>query len=272
MLTKTVDNTEIMFDDKPHHFKYYDPYSVENMRSILPVLGDLKKNGRNDGLVKGVVRTFNNGKIIDHGTTNIVDKFGSPVKTANNAVMENVVVAKGRTYVAQRLFASRHSSDPEVFDWEITHFGLGKGGAVTVDSYVTLLGPEICDQDLYDPLPLTGDPVDPLYLTSPGDNVRNVDATPYAVKPIDPSGMIDIIATTDIECDFGVTYSYVRCVCVKSISEPNYLEEDDDYLLINECCLYYSDGTDTYAFAHICFPPKYVEKKSEFVVEWYILC
>ena len=76
----------------------------------------------------------------------------------------------------------------------------------------------------------------------------------------------------DIDCDFGPTFSYVRCVCVKSISEPNYLPEDDDYILINESCLYYSDGNDAYAFAHICFPPKYVEKKSEFVVEWYILC
>ena len=47
---------------------------------------------------------------------------------------------------------------------------------------------------------------------------------------------------------------------------------DDDYVMVNESALYLSDRTSTEIFAHICFPPKYIEKKSEFVIEWYILC
>lgn len=271
MKTQIIDGTKVTHEDRDIRFKYYDPYDSENLKTVLPLLGDLKTNRRNDGLVKGVVRTFLDGKIIDHRDLNVLDKSGDAVETSGT-VMENIVVASGRKYVAQRLFANRHPSDQEVYNWEITHFGLGSGGAVVVGSYVNLMGPELCDQDLYEPLPLTGDPPDPLFLTSPGDSVRDVSPMQYAVKPIEPSGMIDIILTNDIDCDSGPTYSYVRCVCVKSISEPNYLPEDDDYILINESCLYYSDGNDAYAFAHICFPPKYVEKKSEFVVEWYILC
>ena len=271
MESQIIDGTKITYQDCNTKFKFYNPYDTNNMKTVLPLLAKLKTERRNDGLVKGVVRTILDGKIIDHSTMNILDKYGNIVKS-DNAVMENIVVARGRRYVAQRLFNTRHTSDLQVYDWEISHFGLGSGGAVIVGSYVNLMGPEVCDQDLYEPVPLTGDPPDPLFLTSPGDNVRGISPTEHVVKPIEPSGMIDIILTNDIECDFGPTFSYVRCVCVKSISEPNYLPEDDDYILINESCLYYSDGNNAYTFAHICFPPKYVEKKSEFVVEWYILC
>lgn len=266
----TIDNTKIIFGDKKdHNLKHYDPYDVDNIRGVLPSLAELRKKDK--GLTKGVVRTILDGKIVEEDGFAIVDKNGNP-KSSNCGLNENIVVARGRRFVAQRLFGTKHPSDLQVYDWEISHFGLGKGGAVIIGSTVNLVGPELCDQDLYDPVKLTGNPPDPLFLQSPGDNIRGVDPTDHVVKPIEPSGMVDIILTQDIQCDFGPTFSYVRCVCVKSIQEPNYLPEDDDYILINESCLYYSNGNDAYAFAHICFPPKYVEKKSEFVVEWYILC
>jgi hypothetical protein len=242
-----------------HTLKHYDPYDKKNIIAALPLLSELKTKGRNDGLLKGVVRTIQDGKLVDE-------------------CIENIIVARGRRYVAQRLFGTRHPSDAPVYNWEISHFGLGSGGAVISGSTVNLMGPETCDLDLYEPLPQAGSPPITSYLTSPGDGIRGIAAEPYAAKPIEPSGSVDIIATEDIECEYGLTFSYVRCICVKSIGEPNYLPTDDDYIMINEACLYYTDSlinpnnASTALFAHICFPPKYVEKKSEFVVEWYILC
>lgn len=238
---------------KDHNLQYYDPYDVSNVEQALPKLQQLKQFGRNDGLVKGVIRLFENGKLIGE-------------------CLENLVVANGRKFVAQRLFGTRHPSDAPVFDWEISHFGIGSGGATISGSVVNLIGPEVCDQDLNEPIAFSGNPTNSIHLASPGDAVRGISPVDFAIKPIEPSGLIDIILTQDLDCAFGPTFSYVRAVCVKSISEPNYLPNEDDYVMINESGLYISDGTSTQIFAHICFPPKYVEKKSEFVIEWYILC
>jgi len=244
----------ITFAKKRNHgCVHYDPYDVSNVEQALPQLQQLRNYGRNDGLVKGVVRLFEDGKLVDE-------------------CLENLVVANGRKFVAQRLFGTRHPSDAPVFDWEISHFGVGSGGATMSGSSVNLIGPEVCDLDMNIPTPFSGNPVNSSHLESPGDLTRGVDIIPHAIKPIEPTGLIDIIMTQDILCDAGPTFSYVRCVCVKSISEPNYLPNEDDYIMINESGLYISDGTSTQIFAHICFPPKYVEKKSEFVIEWYILC
>jgi len=238
---------------KEHGCKYYDPYDVSNVELALPALSKLRQYGRNDGLVKGVVRLFENGKLIGQ-------------------CLENLVVANGRKYVAQRLFGTRHTSDAPVFDWEISHFGLGSGGATVTGSIVNLVGPEVCDLDLNEPIPMSGNPGNTQHLISPGDQYRGRDVgTDYVVKPIEPSGLIDIITTGDIDCDYA-THSYVRAVCSKSVTEPNYLEFDDSYIMINESALYISDRIGAQIFAHICFPPKYIEKKSEFVIEWYILC
>ena len=245
-----------------NNFKYYNP-NISDMidrAGVEQELSKIRKGGKE--LALGVVRIFENGKIIENLT-------------------QNLVVAKGRQYIAQRLFGLAHPSEVEVspnasipiWDWKVTHFGVGSGGSVVVGSYVNLLGPEICDEDLYDPIALSGSPGDPSYLTSPGDPAKGVSPTPFVVKPIKPSGTIDIVAATDLNCTIGRTYSYVRVVCSKFPGEPNYLQFDDDYLAINEAALYYSDGVDKVrTFAHICFSPKYIEKKSELVIEWYILC
>jgi len=244
----------IVFENKKSHMcKYYDPYDLDNINNVLPTLNNLRKYGRNDGLVKGVVRLFENGKLIGE-------------------CLENLVVANGRKYVAQRLFGTRHPSDAPVFDWEISHFGFGSGGATVNSSIVNLVGPEVCDLDMNSPIAFSGNPVNSAHLSSPGDATRGISPVLNSIKSIEPAGRIDIILTPNLSCAYGLTFSYVRCVCVKSISEPNYLLNDDDYILINESGLYISDRTSTQMFAHICFPPKYVEKKSEFVIEWYILC
>lgn len=243
-----------------NNFKYYNP-AIEAMvdrPGVERELAKIRRSGKE--LALGVVRVFQDGEIVENLT-------------------QNLVVAKGRQYIAQRLFGLAHPSETEVspnasvpiWDWKVTHFGVGSGGSVVVGSYVNLLGPELCDEDLYEPLALSSN--DPAYLTSPGDPAKGVSPTPYVVKAIKPSGTIDIVGATDVNCPTGRTYSYVRVVCSKFPGEPNYLQFDDDYLAINEAALYYSNGGQKVrTFAHICFSPKYIEKKSELVIEWYILC
>ena len=243
-------------------YNYYNPdiNAMIDREGVEQKLGEIRAN--KPGMVCGAVRIFQDGEIV-------------------HDISPNLVVAMGRQYVAQRLFGIAHPSETEVppavsvpvWDWKVTHFGLGSGGSVVVGSYVNLLGPELCDEDLYEPIPLSGNPGDPSYLTSPGDLAKGVNPTDYVAKSITPSGTIDIVAADDINCATGRTYSYVRVICSKFPGEPNYLQYDDDYLNINEAALYYCDGGQKVrTFAHICFSPKYVEKKSELVIEWYILC
>lgn len=245
-------------------YKYYNPNIIVDQENLYDKLNYIRNKKPND-LVVGAVRMFLDGEIIED-------------------VKPNLVVALGRQYVAQRIFGIAHPSETEIpsstnpntvaiWNWKVTHFGLGSGGSVVVGSYVNLLGPETCDQDLYEPLPLVGNPGDASYLTSPGDSYKGVSATKYVAKPIEPSGTIDLTAASDITCSYGPTYSYARVVCTKFPGEPNYLDSDDDYVTISEAALYYSNSsTKVRMFSHICFAPKFIEKKSEYVVEWYILC
>lgn len=213
---------------------------------IKKTVSGLNKKG-NNGLINGVVRTILDGKIIDE-------------------YIDNITVANGRRFVAQKIFQSKHHNDGDYRNWDISYFGLGQGGTVTIGTQVNLLGPEICDQDLYNAIPLSDNDIG--FLTSPGDDIKSISTVDFVAKPIEN---VSFTISNDIDCSY-TTYSYVRCICVKSIGQPNYLIDDDDYIMINESCLYISNGINTSTFAHICFPPKYVAKKSEFVIEWYVLC
>lgn len=240
-------------------FKYYDP-DIDIVRKNPELLSKLAKVKEDKNFsVCGAVRLIKNGEVIQD-------------------VSPNLIVGLGRQYIAQRLFARAHPTETEilnnpkpVWDWNITHFCFGNGGTATVGNYTNLLGPDLCDQDVYNAIPLTK--TDPSYLTTPGDILKGIDPIPYCVKPILPTGTIDLVAADDISCVQGRIYSYVRVICTKFPGEPDYLEHDDDYLHINEAGLYYTNGIDKLRmFAHICFPAKDVEKSSEFVIEWYILC
>lgn len=241
-------------------FKYYDP-SIENVTNdsaLLSKLSDIRQHGFDDNKsVVGAVRIFKNGRVTQD-------------------VVPNLVVGLGRQYIAQRIFGVSHPAETEigtnpVWDWKITHFAFGSGGAATVGDYTNLLGPDLCDRDLYKALPLSKN--DTSYLTTPGDTLRSINQVQYAVKSILPTGTIDIVAADDLNCSQGRIYSYVRVICTKFPGEPDYLEDGDDYLNINEAALYYTNGVNKVRmFSHICFPAQYVEKQSEFVIEWYIMC
>lgn len=223
----------------------YDPNDKDYINETLLKLKDIKNNS--DGLFKGVVRTILDGKIQDE-------------------LIGNIVTGTGRIFTSQKLFNTRYFADDEYYTWVISHFGFGQGGAVVSGSTASIISPTGCDYDLHSPIALSNSD----FLTSPGDINRNIVPKGHAVKPLGAN--ITMLEATDLTCSYGSINTYVRCNCVKNIGEPNYLVNDDDYILINECGLYYTNMIKTRLFSHICFPPQYVQKKSEFVLEWYILC
>lgn len=173
----------------------------------------------------------------------------------------NMVVASGSVYVAQRLFNVKHQLDQDYRNYIVSHFGIGSGGSTIVGTNVVLVGPDICDIDNL--IPITIDPGNNLYLTSPSGK-------PNAAKPITLDGSIEIIDNPKLICqDFKRTI--VKCTCVINQEEPTDLE-DGDSVKVDEACLYASNGTNTLTFAKITFPPKYIEKTTEFIIEWYIIC
>lgn len=235
-------------------FKYFDENKYDWDEQLLERLSSIAKNSQKPGMIKGAARAFKNGELV-------VD------------LNENLVVGLGRQYVAQRLFGLEYEGESystPIWDWKVTHFGVGGGGSLMSGAYVNLMGPTVCDQDLYQPIPLSETNDD--YLTSPGDIVRNIDPVEYSIKSILPHGKIDLIAANDMNCTFGPVYSYVRIRLNILPGEPDYLD-DEEFIRINEAGLYYTDDVQNLRmFAHICFAPKYIETKSEFVIEWYILC
>jgi hypothetical protein len=133
----------------------------------------------------------------------------------------------------------------------------------------------VCDEDLYVPLPLASG--DNAYLTSPGDVPNGVAATPYVGKRIEYDGTITVVENTSISCT-NAYYTWVKCECLKAIGEPTTIAAGES-VRIDEAALYYTNYGDvapgaetTYTFAHICFAPKWIEKESELLIEWYILC
>ena len=107
------------------------------------------------------------------------------LQTKNGIIYDegsNLVVAKGREYVAQRVFNSyaySGGSRPNWTSYILSHFAVGSGGAIVSGSppSVTLNGPYICDTGLITAtsLGIAG------YLTEPG-------GITLSVKPITAIG------------------------------------------------------------------------------------
>lgn len=257
-----------------NNFKYYDPdiNNIKKDKKLISQLSDIYDNRK--GMVCGAVRMFKNGELVQD-------------------TIPNLVVGLGRQYVAQRLFNTTQASeihtgldgyDP-IYKWKISHFAVGNGGAATVGDYTNIIGPDVCDGDIYSAISMSN--TDFRYLTTPGDPLRGIPPVEKAEMPISnnngnitTSGSVDIAQTETITCSNNIIFSTVRLTCVIPPGMPDYLLDGDDYININEAALYYvSDIADinnkpvlSRIFAHICFPGKYIEKSSEFVIEWYILC
>jgi len=181
----------------------------------------------------------------------------------------NLVTAKGREFVAQRIFNRFQTSGVARTDWTgytISHFGMGSGGATVDNDIVTLTGPFICDTGLYTPIDLGTNS----YLEETGGT-----PTDNVIKPIATNGSVllesDIYTNsvdTSITCEY---HTKVMCTCQIISGEPSSLAAEAS-VQVSEAGLYFTNGVDANLFAHICFPPKYKEKESNLTLIWYILC
>lgn len=221
---------------------------------------DKLKSNKKAGPI-GWVRAFNGGKLIHDGP--------------------NLIVAKGREFVAQKLFMLNNaasSTRPNFYNSKISHFGVGSGGAVVDNNTVSLQGPAIGDTGMYQPITLG----DESYLDDPS-NFTASDQTPLinsyenSVKPIlNHNGGVELEpisyeGTTD-------WYTQVKCTCIIPEGEPSVLGSGQS-VQISEAGLYFvnesladTDPNKVNMFAHICFSPKWNEIESELIIYWYILC
>jgi len=191
------------------------------------------------------------------------------LQTKNGIIYDegsNLVVAKGREYVAQRVFNSyaySGGSRPNWTSYILSHFAVGSGGAIVSGSppSVTLNGPYICDTGLITAtsLGIAG------YLTEPG-------GITLSVKPITASGgslYLEPISYTGggTSCTY---YTKMKCTCIVPSGEPSSLAPGAS-TKIDEAGLYFVSGANTKLFSHICFAPKWKEKESTLTIQWYIL-
>jgi len=182
--------------------------------------------------------------------------------------MENLVIANGRRFAAQAITKKKNASDgTDVSAYLIKYFGIGSGGSTIADPPV-LTGPDVCDLDLTTPIPFSSS--NAAYLTSPSEGQN----TAYVAKAIETDGSIEVIANTDLSgCGHPYDFTWIKNTCVKVAGEPDNIGAGAT-VKIDEACLYYINTglTDIHTFAHICFYPKWIEKESQFTIEWYILC
>jgi len=202
------------------------------------------------------------------------------LQTKNGLVYDegsNLVSARGREFVAQKLFDCNTYVGGTRTDWRkhlVSHFAVGSGGSTVSGGTVTLLGPYICDTQLIQGIDLgiSG------YLTEPGGTIT-------AVKPITSdfgSTVLEVQSYSGgiVSCDY---YTKIKNTCIVPSGEPFDLnpgesvkiDETGLYFVLNSAANPYTDPpiySDPQLFAHICFAPKWKEKESSLTIIWYILC
>ena len=163
----------------------------------------------------------------------------------------NMVVAQGRYFVAQKIFGVADTSNYNYTGYQISHFGVGAGGATVDGDSVTLLGPHICDTSLYKPVSLGGTLNEPIIYDNSAldDSLKDLYTSYGALKPIETITLV----SEDYE-ETGDTCEYktkVKCECVVGSSEPPALTVNG-YVPISEAGLYFVSGAKAKMFAHVC--------------------
>lgn len=194
-------------------------------------------------------------------------KLGSPFYDG-----PNLIVAKGREFVAQKIFQVNVKEDetsrPDYRSHKVSHFAIGSGGATVVGDVVTLNGPDIEDTYLYEVVSL-GNAVyldEPSSYTAGGESPL-VHTYEDAVKPITTDGEIFLEPVTYGASEY---YTKVKCTCVIPAGEPTMLDPGTS-VEVSEAGLYFVNASDVQMFAHICFAPKWKELESQLTIFWYIL-
>jgi hypothetical protein len=196
----------------------------------------------------------------------------------------NMTIAAGREFANQAIFKSfsnvlPSSSLGDISEYKVNAFSVGSNGStIDVNDNITLLGPNVCDLESTRPIELNT------------ACYKNRSAVPNIVKLIKSSyfgdvgnlGTITHEYSSDIEfTDCANTYYTVtKSVCKVESGEPLNLSPGD-VVKIDEAFLYAThpemdhttDATiyKPVPFAHICFAPKFVEKESVFIIEWFII-
>lgn len=182
----------------------------------------------------------------------------------------NMVVAAGRYFVAQKIFdVSDGTTDYRSF--KISHFGVGAGGATISGKSVTLIGPHVCDESMYQPICLGGTHDEPGMFNNSGLSSDEQKIYNYvnALKPIENITLVDeTYSESTVTC---TAKTKVKCECVVGQGEPAPLSVNG-YVPINEAGLYLVGGGTAKMFAHVTFPPKYKEVESTLTIDWFILC
>ena len=198
---------------------------------------------------------------------------------------KNLIVANGREFVAQKIMGDNITQSgvqrpKKYYNYKISHFAIGSGGADISNKVVTLIGPKIDDRYLYQPITLGNSK----YKSEPSEYMGMgeqplIHSYINAVKPIvDPLHRLDpdygAMYLESVRYDEPVDYyTKLMCKCVIPPGEPSSLPPNTA-VEISEAGLYFTDSiaSDIQLFSHICFPPKWMELDSRFIIEWYILC
>jgi len=171
---------------------------------------------------------------------------------------KNLIVAQGREFAAQKLFGIADyngGTRPLLYDHTLSHFAVGKNGATVDGGIVTITEPVVTDLHLGNAIDLgTG-----TYLTEPS-------GIEDAVKPIGAGNIL----LEPVIYDTSTYYTQVKCTCIIDDTEPTSLDPNES-VEISEAGLYCTQGSSTKLFSRICFAPKWKEKSSQLVIEWYIM-
>ncbi len=203
--------------------------------------------------------------------------------TVNN---KNLIVANGSEFVAQSLIKtniieSGGYTTKKYYNYKISHFAIGSGGATVSENIVTLVGPKINDKYLYQPISLGNKKYknEPSKYISVGENPQ-IHSYLNSVKPIiDPNNKtnsdygalyLESVKYGDDKLNY---YTKILFKCVIPAGEPSILPSNTA-INISEAGLYFTDSelTDIQMFSHICFPPKWMEINNTLTILWYIIC
>jgi hypothetical protein len=178
-------------------------------------------------------------------------------------ITNNIVVLPGREFIPQKIFGKFASGNEDLRSHYISHFGIGSGGSNNIGGLITLNGPDSCDKDLLDPIPI--DPGNLTFLTSP-NGIENV------VKSIESDGFFDFAENPDplLQCPGENYYTIVKASCVITNDEPTNLSVGNS-IKVDEAALYAVHGSSTKMFARITFPPHFIGVDTIFTIEWFIV-
>jgi len=192
----------------------------------------------------------------------------------------NMTIGSGREFANQSIFKLVPPSSPpgsttprlgDITEYSVNAFSVGSNGS-SIDSNdnITLLGPNVCDDESAAPIALN---------TS---CFKNRSGTPYIVKKLVSDTDIFLQTSDDIEftgCQDRY-FTITKCICKVDAGEPSSLETgnvvkiDEAFLYATHPGMTHDNDSTTHKvvpFAHICFAPKFVEKESIFIIEWFII-